>query len=208
MNKLGIVVAMEVEAKSLIDLLHLERVDGEENMYEKKEGLGKFSHIFVIVSDIGMENSAISTQYLILKYGVNQIINIGYAGSNILNIGTIVSPNIVFNWDFDLSALGYEKYKIPRVEDLKLDCISKYENAPCYCANHFVTSSDREEATIYDMELHGIALVSHKYKVPISALKIVTDCLDEKVYNQSESDIEFSTNLANAVLDYINSDKS
>lgn len=203
MKKLGLVVAMEVEATLLIEKLGLKEIDNFNNVYYSDKSFGNYCSITLIISGIGVENSAIAAQILILKYDVDNILNFGYAGSNKLKTGTIVSPNKVFNNDFDLTSMGYEKYKIPGIEDLILEKISEYNNYSCYSANHFVTESKEEYPVIYDMELHGIAMVCSRYNKAICAIKIITDCLDVNVYNESESDTKLTESLTNSVMKYL-----
>lgn len=203
MTKLGIVVAMEVEAMALIEKLGMKKIDENNQVYATDKSVGKYSSINLIVSGIGMENSAIAAQILILKYDAQSILNFGYAGSNKVRIGTIISPNKVFNSDFDLTVMGHEKYKIPGIEDLVIEGISKYDNVTCYSANHFVMSSEEIEPVIYDMELHGIAMVCNKCNIPLSSLKVISDCLDVDTYNESEADTQFSEILAHATIEYI-----
>lgn len=204
MKKLGLVVAMEVEAMNLIKELELQKVDDSNNVYIRDNSFGQYSSITLIVSGIGMENSAIATQILVLIYGVERVLNFGYAGSNKVKIGSIVSPNKVFNNDFDLTIMGHEKYKIPGVEDLILSEISEYDNYSCYSANHFVTKSEENQPVIYDMELHGIAMVCNRNKISLSAIKVVTDSLDADRYNKNETDIKFVEILSQAVIKNIN----
>jgi len=203
MRKLGLVVAMEVEAMILVDKLGLKEDNNSNKVYVSDKKFGDYSSITLIVSGIGMENSAIAAQILVLSYGVESILNFGYAGSNKIKIGTIVSPNAVFNNDFDLTCMGYERYKIPGIEDLILNRISEYDNYPCYSANHFVTKSDEKYPVIYDMELHGIAMVCKKNNIDIYSIKIITDCLDADIYNESEVDTKFAEILTKAVIKYI-----
>jgi len=202
-KKLGLVVAMEVEAIILIEKLKLKEIDKSNKVYANNEKIGKYSSLTLIISGIGMENSAIATQLLILIHGVDNILNFGYVGSNTVDIGTIVSPNAVFNNDFDLTCMGYEKYKIPGVEDLILSKVPTYPNYPCYSGNYFVTKSEQKYPVIYDMELHGIAMVCIKNTMDIYSIKIITDCLDHKTYSENETDKKFAEILTEAVIKYI-----
>jgi nucleoside phosphorylase len=203
MKKLGLVVAMDVEAMQLIEKLNLKKFDESNNIYVSNGYFGKYSSIILIITGIGMENSAIATQTLLLNYDVDIILNFGYAGSNVLRIGTIVSPNKVYNSDFDLTVMGYEKYKIPNTQDLVLDEISQYENYPCYSANHFIITSDENEPVIYDMELHGIAMACNRNNIPLLSIKVITDCLNAEIYNENEADKKFTDILTKSVMKYI-----
>ena len=95
-----------------------------------------------------------------------RIINIGYAGSNNIEIGTVslVSDSFRYtdgNYKFDDHA-----------NPLHLSD----EGLPCYTGNSFFTESDRAEPTLYDMELNYIASFS-PYLELVAAVKIVSDNL-------------------------------
>ena len=95
-----------------------------------------------------------------------RIINIGYAGSNNIEIGTVclVSDSFRYtdgNYKFDDHA-----------NPLHLSD----EGLPCYTGNSFFTESDRTEPTLYDMELNYIASFSPHLEL-VAAVKIVSDNL-------------------------------
>ncbi len=100
-----------------------------------------------------------------------RIINIGYAGSNNLEIGTVslVSDSFRYtdgNYKFDDHA-----------NPLHLSD----EGLPCYTGNSFFTESDRTDPTLYDMELNYIASFSPHLEV-VAAVKIVSDNLSVDDY--------------------------
>ena len=95
-----------------------------------------------------------------------RIINIGYAGSNNIEIGTVclVSDSFRYtdgNYKFDDHA-----------NPLHLSD----EGLPCYTGNSFFTESDKTEPTLYDMELNYIASFSPHLEL-VGAVKIVSDNL-------------------------------
>ena len=93
------------------------------------------------------------------------LFNIGYAGSNILKVGTEVSigsvrlyhPNVV--------------YKEPEFE--------LFGNVPCYTSNDFVLKTEIEEPCVFDMELAYILAMGFRN---VTARKIVSDNLNLKQY--------------------------
>ncbi len=100
-----------------------------------------------------------------------RIINIGYAGSNNIEIGTVslVSDSFRYtdgNYKFDDHA-----------NPLHLSD----EGFPCYTGNSFFTESDKAEPTLYDMELNYIASFSPHLEL-IAAVKIVSDDLSVDEY--------------------------
>ena len=95
-----------------------------------------------------------------------RIINIGYAGSNNIEIGTVslVSDSFRYtdgNYEFDDHA-----------NPLHLSD----EGFPCYTGNSFFTESDKTSPALYDMELNYIASFSPRLEL-VAAVKIVSDNL-------------------------------
>lgn len=103
-----------------------------------------------------------------------RVINIGYAGSNKLEIGTVtlVSEShrlVLGNYNFAdhsnplcLSSTGY----------------------PCYTNNDFVTSSDKCEPTLFDMELNYIAAFVPRIKL-VGSIKVVSDNLNIEAFRNN-----------------------
>lgn len=97
------------------------------------------------------------------------IVNIGYAGSNKLPIGTICNigecrnyhPNVEFNEViYQLSG-----------------------NCTCYTSNDFVLQTDIEEPAVFDMELYAILSMGF---TNVRAVKVVSDNLSLKEYEKVE----------------------
>lgn len=98
-----------------------------------------------------------------------KVLNIGYAGSNNLSIGTICPVSrshrlVQGNYNFT-------DYANP------LEIAS--EGYPCYTNNDFVTETTLQDSTLFDMELNYIAAFSPRLEL-VAAVKIVSDnlCLD------------------------------
>lgn len=96
-----------------------------------------------------------------------RIVNIGYAGSNNTPIGTVLTVS-------DSHRLVNGHYNF--VEHANPLHISD-EGLPCYTNNDFVTSSDKAEPVLFDMELNYIAAFSPRLNL-VAAIKVVSDNLD------------------------------
>ena len=95
-----------------------------------------------------------------------RIINIGYAGSNNLEIGTVSLVSDSFRYTD--GSYRFDDHANPlHLSD---------EGLPCYTGNSFFTESDRAESTLYDMELNYIASFSPRLEL-VAAVKIVSDNL-------------------------------
>jgi len=83
---IGIVCAYLKEAKPLIEWFNLKKRDDKFLIYENEK-------IKLIISNQGKINSAIATTYLLSKFELDYIINIGIAGSSNREIGEIFLIN-------------------------------------------------------------------------------------------------------------------
>lgn len=86
--KIGIIAAMQVEVKKLLDNMEIQNV---ENHYGRDVHIAEFNglKLFIGVCGIGKANAASFTQLLIDKYDPELIINTGIAGSLQAGLGTL-----------------------------------------------------------------------------------------------------------------------
>lgn len=105
-----------------------------------------------------------------------EIVNIGYVGSNILPIGTICSPEEVrlYHPNVDYT----ERW-------LEIDSYSEVEHPVCYTSTDFVTENNVPVAAIFDMELAFIVGMGFKN---VKSLKKVSDNLSVKQYEETIND--------------------
>ena len=93
-----------------------------------------------------------------------KVFNIGYAGSNSLPIGTVTAVSRTFR-------LMSDTYRF--VDHNNPLCLG-VEGFPCYTSNSFVTETDKEDPTLFDMELNYMAAFPFEF---VGAIKIVSDNL-------------------------------
>lgn len=99
-----------------------------------------------------------------------RVINIGYAGSNQLEIGTVCTVSeshrlMTGTYYFTDHA---NPYALPRK--------GAANSYPCHTSNSFVTASDEAAPTLFDMELNYIAAFAPHVEL-VAAIKIVSDNL-------------------------------
>ena len=100
------------------------------------------------------------------------VVNIGYVGSNNLPIGKVCRVSRSWrvrddNFQFTDYRHGYEL---------------SAEGYPCYTGNEFVTSTDKTEPTLFDMELNYIVAFPLRH---LGAIKIVSDHLSLETYEET-----------------------
>lgn len=103
-----------------------------------------------------------------------EILNIGYAGSNNLPVGTKVVVGSCNT--YNEIAKFYEKTPaIDLIEETKI-----FVRCPCYTSTDFVTHTNKKETCVFDMELAFICALFDN----VSAIKVVSDNLDIKEYRE------------------------
>lgn len=102
-----------------------------------------------------------------------EIINFGYAGSNIIPIGTEVS-------------IGKCSLYHPNVE-YDEETFELEGDIPCYTSNDFVLQTKIKDPCVFDMELAYILALGFK---DVKAIKIVSDNLSMKEYEENINDKE------------------
>ena len=190
--KIAIIGAMDKEIERYLELYDLELVDEARTIY--KEG-----NIIIVGSGIGKVNSAMITQHLIDKYGVDVIISSGCAGSltNELKVLDVIIPSYVTYHDFLPERVM--RYSVPdegniQVDDglrkLFKDTISKMDNVnyvdtpicsgDCYVTDDITAKRivERTGATVVDMESASIAHVARKNNIPFITIRTISDFAD------------------------------
>jgi hypothetical protein len=133
---------------------------------EYKLAKKRFKHHIIIKTGVGGIN-VIRKLKRIPKW--LKIINFGYAGSNVLPIGTEVKvgesrlyhPNIIYN---------EPQYTLDKESIIK-----------CFTSNDFVLETKIEKPCVFDMELAYICALGFKN---IESIKIVSDNLSLKQYEE------------------------
>ena len=99
-----------------------------------------------------------------------EIVNIGYCGSNHLNIGekVVVGKAVLLH-----ELIEYEEEACKTVDYPQSQIV-------CYTSTDFVTKTNIKEACVFDMELAYICAMFDKVK----SIKIVSDNLDVHAYEE------------------------
>lgn len=188
MKRILFVIAMEKEAKDIAKELGLvEKKSKDGKVFEK-------DNISLLISGIGKQQTAIN----LIKYLENNkenlpdiIINVGYVGSTQSKIGSWVSVNKSYNYEWFIP--GEQKYEVEGFNKNIIKDINETEikALPCYSAESFVTSTDMTDDVVFDMELHSIYMICCMYGIELISLKKVSDnlSLDDYYKNIDMKDV-------------------
>ena len=125
------------------------------------------------------------TKYLCENEKPDQIINIGYAGSTDIPIGSWV--NITKSYNNEWCIPGEEKYSFIDYGNQKLDLLDneKIEKVECYSSESFVNQTELKGHIAFDMELHSIVVIGDMFNIPVMSLKKISDNLSIDKYYES-----------------------
>lgn len=103
-----------------------------------------------------------------------KVVNIGYAGSNKLDIGSVVNVSDTYR------KVDGKYFFTDHANPLRLSA----EGCPCYTNNDFVTATDKTDVVLFDMELNYIAAFTPRIEL-LASIKIVSDNLSVEAFRNN-----------------------
>lgn len=194
-TKIGMCVAMDKEVAPFLEKEATSVTTETVGAFKVYSFKIKDKSIFLVRSGIGEIYAAAAAQTLIVKYGVQIILNFGVCGSLTKSVGVLdaVIVDSVVHYDFDLSAIdgvpvgqypGYESPIIKTDENLiKLaESVEPLKRVTCASADKFVADPKFKEklfgefkASVCDMECAAVLLTASGAGVPVLIIKAVSD---------------------------------
>lgn len=207
MKKIGIIGAMDSEVNELYRSLQYSECTEFAGL-KFYSGLLNGKSVVVVKSGIGKVNAALCAQALILKFGVNAVINTGIAGAlgpGLRIFDFVVSSAAVYH-DFDTTAFGYKKGQVPgmteqftadtKLADLAIKAFAFTDFAKNYkivkglvaSGDQFVSDGQQKKNIEKDfspacVEMEGCA-VAHACSlngIPFVIVRCMSDMADETV---------------------------
>lgn len=193
----AIICAMDEELNLLKERLNLKEVPHSAPwpLFASPDG-----SILAAICGIGKVNAAACLSYLISQHRPDKIIGIGVAGGLApdLKIGDILIVRDALQHDVDVSAFGYQKGEIPRIEvsafqadeallQFTLKCADRIEldvnirEGRIISGDRFVASDEglslgeEFQADCVDMESAAWAQVAYLYQVPWIVIRSISD---------------------------------
>lgn len=164
-------------------------------------------HLYYLKTGIGKVNSASSLTKFLENHDIDQIINIGLAGSvSNHNVLDVVIIKQAYYHDVDATLFGYPKYQVPGMPltyesdpQLLETCkkISFQSIDTLYTGDQFITEKMPFEGVV-DMEGAALYQVAYMYHKPIVSIKVVSDVIGKKSYQSFEMN-QGSERIANIV---------
>lgn len=225
---IGIIGAMESEVAAIYAQMTSKDII-EYNGIKFYKGQLFQKDVVVIQCGIGKVNAALCTQLLILKFGVEKIINTGIAGATGkgLNIyDFVISTSAVYH-DFDTTFFGYKIGQVPgmpetfEADPLMADAaISAFNNSSLSkdhkitkgliaSGDQFIAGGEKKNFIVstfspmcVEMEGCAIAHTCYKNKIPFVIVRCMSDCADDTVettYDEEKASVLSSTMLLEVI---------
>lgn len=222
---IGIIGAMEMEVDTLKESLR----DSSVSLFggvEYHEGTLHGHRVVVVRCGMGKVNAALCTQALVLRFGVDSILNTGVAGSidESLRVGDMVVPSKFVHADMDATAMGYELGQVPQMDVFmfpadaalasKLLASAREVSPGVQIIDGIAATSDKFIASVEDKqflrdtyqaaccEMEGVAIAHAAYLlgIPFAALRCVSDTADGEGFDDYDAfEIEMSRRCASVV---------
>ena len=224
----GIIGAMESEVNAVYaQMENKEIVEYNGIKFYKGSLYGK--DVVVIQCGIGKVNAALCTQLLILKFGVDKVVNTGIAGATGTDLNIydfVVSTETVYH-DFDTQFFGYKLGQVPGLpETFKADeklvesVVSAFNNSKLSSehkirtgliasGDQFIAGGEKKNFIVSNfhplcVEMEGCAVAHACYKnnVPFVVVRCMSDCADDTVqvrYDEAEASALSSTMLLSII---------
>jgi len=146
------------------------------------EAAGEFDDCKKLLCGIGKVNAAYELTKALTEYRPGLIINVGSAGSNVFERGTVVCCTKFIQRDMDVRGLGYELYETPFSTDpVVLEYGFSLDGLPqgiCGTGDNFEMSHGATVYNVVDMEAFALAHVAKKENIPFLCLKYISDGAD------------------------------
>lgn len=208
-----IVCAMDSEAsaiKNSITNLEIGNITKEKYYYK-----GKINEqdIALVITGIGKVNASVITGYLLNKYKINYVINIGLAGAfTPYKIGDIVVVKDASYHDVNVRVINpiYEIGQIPNMPHPFLSDQKLYEKAifllkaksdSLYTGDQFITSELLKPKGLYDMEGAAVYQTAHIFDSPVISIKVISDIIDSQ--DQKKTYEAFNENASTIIKEII-----
>ncbi len=210
---LGVICAMEIEAKGLISLMEEK---SEKNIIGYKFTRGRINGNTVVValSGIGKGYAAAVTALLISHFDVTEVINLGVCGGNIGTGKSIVADSVV-QYDFDTTAVGDELGQLDGFDSPYIRCSEMKSRirgdirGVIASGDKFISKADEARrlasqfgAVGFDMESGAVAQICSKAKVDFAIVRIVSDGGNADEYESFK--VEAAKKGVKTIIDYLN----
>ena len=141
----------------------------------------EIDNAITVVTGIGRVNASIAATKAILENEVDLVINVGTAGSDSLEIGSVHRVAGVINADYDLTKFKLAEYTTLSKEGKKEGEIIISEEGVQLASSSAFQTSVIPGVSLYDMEGYAIAAVCKQFGKKLIMVKGVSDIIGKNL---------------------------
>jgi adenosylhomocysteine nucleosidase len=147
------------------------------------EAADVFERYHTLITGIGKVNAAYELTKAIQHKRPSLIVNLGSAGSNAFQKGTVVCCTKFVQRDMDVRGLGYAQYEtplsgLPPMLEYGLPMDGLPESI-CGTGDSFEMGHSTTIYSVVDMEAYVLAMIAMKEHIPFLCLKCISDGADD-----------------------------
>lgn len=173
----------------------------------ESEATNLFNDMETLFVGVGKVNAAYHLTKQIENNRPGIIINLGSAGSNLFQKGTVVCCSQFVQRDMDASMLGCRLYETPfsgidPILDYGIDieCLPK---AICGTGDTFEMNHTTTIYNVVDMESYALAFIAKQEKIPFLCLKYISDGADDNAAEEWPITVKKAARALRSTIDGI-----
>jgi len=173
----------------------------------ESESQKRFDDYPVLYTGVGKVNAAYHLTRAIVKKRPQIVINLGTAGSQVFETGSLVCCDRFVQRDIDVSPLGFEKYETP-YSNRKIifqygQTVDFLPAGICGTGDCFDTSFGDPIYQLVDMEAYALAQVCHAEKIPFLCIKYISDGADGESHQDWRPSLDDASVKLREILDRV-----
>lgn len=173
----------------------------------EQEAADKFSDFHPLFIGVGKVNAAYRLTKRITVDKPSIIVNLGSAGSNTFDRGSVICCTKFIQRDMDTTTIGCKKYEtpfsgIPSILEYGLNIQSLPEGI-CGTGDNFEVGHSVKDYNVIDMEAYPLAYIAYKEQIPFLCLKYISDGADESAAEEWSTTVHHAAEALRNTIDKI-----
>lgn len=175
----------------------------------ESEASDKFDDLDTLFIGVGKVNAAYHLTKKIAESKPSVIVNLGSAGSNVFDKGSVVCCTKFIQRDMDVTMLGCQLYETPFCDvEPVLDYGIQVDFLPqgiCGTGDSFEVNHTANAYNVVEMEAYPLAYIAYRENIPFLCLKYISDGADDSAAEEWTVTVKNAAAELRKVLDGIRS---
>lgn len=173
----------------------------------ESEAADRFEDEKPLFIGVGKVNAAYYLTRQITQSRPSIIVNLGSAGSNVFERGSVVCCTGFIQRDMNVTTLGCEMYETPfsgvkPVLEYGIQ-IDNLQQGICGTGDNFEVNHSTTDYNVVDMEAYPLAYIAQKEDIPFLCLKYISDGADDNAAEEWSITVRKAAEALRATIDRI-----